>query len=151
MWFELLNGEIFYTLKEVSIIIEAWRCQYNTIRPHSSLRYWLPAPEALLGPAAQPGPDSPPSRHFTLCRRCTNIQSVSLSGAGQFTHVFNYFSVERLILIASRGLAIMAIALVYDEQFINVAKILVKFIVLICDSSDYIVERYSEKNESVQQ
>jgi putative transposase len=34
---ELLNGEIFYTLKEAKIIIERWRRHYNTIRPHSSL------------------------------------------------------------------------------------------------------------------
>ena len=31
---ELLNGEIFYTLKEAKIVIEAWRRHYNTIRPH---------------------------------------------------------------------------------------------------------------------
>ena len=56
---ELLNGEIFYTLKEAKIVIEAWRRHYNTIRPHSSLGYRPPAPEVLLWPAAQPGPASP--------------------------------------------------------------------------------------------
>jgi transposase InsO family protein len=45
---ELLNGEIFYTLKEAQVLIEAWRREYNTIRPHSSLRYKPPAPEAIL-------------------------------------------------------------------------------------------------------
>ena len=44
---ELLNGEIFYTLKEAKIIIEQWRRHYNTIRPHSSLGYRPPAPEAI--------------------------------------------------------------------------------------------------------
>ncbi|MDE0383537.1 MAG: IS3 family transposase [Defluviicoccus sp.] len=34
---ELLNGEIFYTLKEAQILIESWRCHYNAIRPHGSL------------------------------------------------------------------------------------------------------------------
>ncbi len=34
---ELLNGEIFYTLKEAKIVIEGWRQHYNTVRPHSSL------------------------------------------------------------------------------------------------------------------
>jgi putative transposase len=34
---ELLNGEIFYSLKEGQIVIEQWRKHYNTIRPHSSL------------------------------------------------------------------------------------------------------------------
>jgi transposase InsO family protein len=34
---ELLNGEIFYTLKEAQVLIEQWRQEYNTFRPHSSL------------------------------------------------------------------------------------------------------------------
>jgi len=45
---ELLNGEIFYTLKEAQILIEQWRKLYNTIRPHSSLNYQPPAPQAVL-------------------------------------------------------------------------------------------------------
>lgn len=44
---ELLNGEIFYTVKEARILIEKWRREYNTIRPHSSLGYKPPAPETL--------------------------------------------------------------------------------------------------------
>ncbi|MEJ2366409.1 MAG: IS3 family transposase, partial [Deltaproteobacteria bacterium] len=43
---EVLNGEIFYTLKEAQVIIERWRQEYNTFRPHSSLGYRPPAPEA---------------------------------------------------------------------------------------------------------
>ncbi len=34
---ELLNTEIFYTLKEAKVLIEIWRRHYNQIRPHSSL------------------------------------------------------------------------------------------------------------------
>lgn len=45
---ELLNGEIFYTLKEAKVLIEEWRKNYNTIRPHSSLDYRPPAPETVL-------------------------------------------------------------------------------------------------------
>jgi putative transposase len=45
---EFLNGEIFYTLQEAKILIEAWRRQYNTIRPHSSLGYRPPAPEVFM-------------------------------------------------------------------------------------------------------
>jgi transposase InsO family protein len=56
---ELLDGEIFYTLKEAQIVIEGWRQYYNTVRPHSSLGYRPPAPEATLWPAAQSGPASP--------------------------------------------------------------------------------------------
>jgi hypothetical protein len=44
---ELLNGEIFYSLKEVQILTEQWRREYNTIRPHSSLGYRPPAPETI--------------------------------------------------------------------------------------------------------
>jgi transposase InsO family protein len=44
---ELLNGEIFYTLKEAKVLIEQWRVHYNTIRPHSSLGYRPPAPQAI--------------------------------------------------------------------------------------------------------
>ncbi len=40
---ELLNGEIFYTLKEAQVIIERWREHYNAVRPHSSLGYRPPA------------------------------------------------------------------------------------------------------------
>jgi putative transposase len=53
---ELLNREIFYTLKEAKILIERWRKEYNHLRPHSSLGYRPPAPQAwLLAPALQPG------------------------------------------------------------------------------------------------
>lgn len=42
---ELLNTEIFYTLKEAKVLIERWRRHYNQVRPHSSLGYRPPAPE----------------------------------------------------------------------------------------------------------
>ena len=44
---ELLNGEIFYSLKEAQIVIEQWRKHYNTIRPHSALNYRPPAPQTF--------------------------------------------------------------------------------------------------------
>ena len=56
---ELLDGEIFYTLGEAKVVIESWRRHYNTVRPHSSLGYRPPAPEAVLWPATPPGPASP--------------------------------------------------------------------------------------------
>ena len=52
---ELLNGEIFYTLEEARTIIEDWRLHYNHHRPHSSLGYRPPAPEARLIAKARPG------------------------------------------------------------------------------------------------
>jgi putative transposase len=48
---ELLNGEIFYTLKEAKIMIERWRVHYNTKRPHTSLGYRPPAPETIQIPS----------------------------------------------------------------------------------------------------
>jgi transposase InsO family protein len=45
---ELLNREIFTTLTEARILIEQWRREYNHIRPHSSLGYQPPAPEAVM-------------------------------------------------------------------------------------------------------
>ena len=50
---ELLNGEIFYTLNEAKIVIEAWRRHYNTVRPHSPLGYKPPAPEVISWPASR--------------------------------------------------------------------------------------------------
>ena len=45
---ELLNGEIFYSLREAQIIIEEWRRHYNTKRPHSAFGYRPPAPETIV-------------------------------------------------------------------------------------------------------
>ncbi len=36
---EMLNGEIFYSLREAQVLIERWRHHYNTVRPHSALGY----------------------------------------------------------------------------------------------------------------
>ncbi len=44
---ELLNGEVFNTLREAQVLIEGWRRHYNRVRPHSSLGYRPPAPETL--------------------------------------------------------------------------------------------------------
>ena len=49
---ELLKREIFNTLLEAKVLIEDWRWEYNHIRPHSSLGYRPPAPEAIA--AAEP-------------------------------------------------------------------------------------------------
>jgi putative transposase len=45
---ELLNGEIFYTLREAKVGIESWRQHYNSVRPHASLGYRPPAPEVFV-------------------------------------------------------------------------------------------------------
>jgi transposase InsO family protein len=65
---ELLNGEIFYSLREAEVLIEAWRRHYNTVRPHSALGYRPPAPEALL------------QRHWRYPTRSINISNGSPNG-----------------------------------------------------------------------
>jgi len=45
---ELLDREVFTTLKEARVLIEQWRQDYNQVRPHSALGYRPPAPEAIL-------------------------------------------------------------------------------------------------------
>jgi putative transposase len=50
---EFLNGEIFYSMKELRVLAERWRIHYNAVRPHSSLGYRSPAPAAWLTEAPQ--------------------------------------------------------------------------------------------------
>ena len=59
---ELLNGEIFYTLREARVLIERWREHYNRVRPHSSLGYRPPAPEAILVTGALGGSAPAPNK-----------------------------------------------------------------------------------------
>src|SRR3712207_3510285 len=54
---ELLDGEVFHTLREAQVLIEQWRRHYNTVRPHSALGYRPPAPEVVM-----PKPPKPPPR-----------------------------------------------------------------------------------------
>ncbi len=61
---ELLDGEIFYSLREAQVVIESWRRHYNTVRPHGSINYKPPAPDVFVPafaawPAAKPGPSPP--------------------------------------------------------------------------------------------
>ena len=41
------SGVYIYTLKESQVLIEQWRKEYNTVRPHSSPGYKPPAPETI--------------------------------------------------------------------------------------------------------
>jgi putative transposase len=43
---EFLNGEIFHSMKQIRVLAERWRVHYKTVRPHSSLGYGPPAPQA---------------------------------------------------------------------------------------------------------
>jgi putative transposase len=57
---ELLNGELFYTLKEAQILIEHWRREYNQLRPHSSCGRRPPAPETIVFPGFSLADCAPP-------------------------------------------------------------------------------------------
>src|SRR6202035_190366 len=61
---EFLNGEIFYSMKEIRVLAERGRVHYNTVRPHSSLGYRPPAPRAWVAKSlgcgeVEPAPRSP--------------------------------------------------------------------------------------------
>jgi putative transposase len=60
---ELLDGEIFYSLREAQVVIESWRRHYNAVRPHASLGYRAPAPEVFVPALAarMAGPPRPAS------------------------------------------------------------------------------------------
>ncbi len=51
---ECLNGEIFYSPKEAQMVIEKWRVEYNTRRPHSARGYRPPAPAGCNGCVSKP-------------------------------------------------------------------------------------------------
>jgi hypothetical protein len=80
---ELLNGEIFYTLREAQIFIESWRRHYNAVRPHASLGYKPPAPEVFV-----PVLSAWPAARGTGKRRCQThpanpIERVTKRRSGQ--------------------------------------------------------------------
>ena len=64
---ELLDCEVFNTLREAQVLIEQWRQHFNTIRPHSALGYRPPAPEVVMAgpptPLRRPNPtgSAPPA------------------------------------------------------------------------------------------
>jgi len=45
---ELLNGELFYGVRETQALVNQWVQHYNTTRPHSALGYRPPAPEITI-------------------------------------------------------------------------------------------------------
>jgi len=63
---ELLNGEIFYSLKEAQIIIEQWRRHYNTKRPHSATTQCTGLPPTGPGGRRADGPKTGHALTFIL-------------------------------------------------------------------------------------
>lgn len=76
--YELLDVELFDTLLEAKVLIERWRQEYNTIRPHSALGYWPPAPETRLMSAA-----SAPARQKGSAHSALRPRSSSAMGEGR--------------------------------------------------------------------
>lgn len=56
---ECLNENLFRTIDEARVVIEAWRCDYNRHRPHSSLGNLTPEEFANLNRVRQPEPRNP--------------------------------------------------------------------------------------------
>ena len=75
---ECLNGEIFYSLKEAQVVIEQWRVQYNTVRPHSALGYRPPA-KALAATRVQSGPMATVSTRSCEALAATRVESSHVS------------------------------------------------------------------------
>lgn len=67
---ELLNEELFDTMWEVKVLLEQWRHEYNTIRPHSSLGYRPPAPETL--------PQAFQQRNSGILHPCRRLQELAV-------------------------------------------------------------------------
>ena len=83
---ELLDREIFYTLTEAQVLIERWRQQYNTVRPHSALGYRPPAPVTII-PAARRRIDMSPAPHKQWYNPGGQVQSVSRRARSQLTGI----------------------------------------------------------------
>ena len=80
---ELLNGEIFYSLKEARVLIESRRRHYNAARPHSSLGYRPPAPETIIMPRWPPGSAPPGGQRGRETSYALTFQLDQSTRAGQ--------------------------------------------------------------------
>jgi len=60
---DLLNRELFYSVKEAKVMVESWRLEYNNHRPHSSLGYMTPVTYA-----ASCKPPGSATLHLPVCR-----------------------------------------------------------------------------------
>ena len=85
---ELLNGEVFFTLKEARVVIEPWQRHFNSIRPHAALSNQPPAPEVCArshplanGTERLSADRAPCHRHATDNARTSNLDHQI--GAGQ--------------------------------------------------------------------
>ena len=110
---ELLNGEIFYSLREAQILIEQGRIHSNTVRPHCTLGYRPPAPESIQTSRSRlshrDSVDSQMPRSSAISCRVWPLVSVNLtasrrnSGVGLFPFPIEHLLVPRLVLSTFPG------------------------------------------------
>jgi putative transposase len=77
---ECLNEHVFSSLAEARRVIEAWRIDYNEVRPHSSLAYQTPEEFAAVWAASQAAStiDAP---FASACHRARGRQGQACGGA----------------------------------------------------------------------
>ena len=68
---ELLNRELFYSVKEAKVLAENWRQEYNHHRPHSGLDYKTPAAFAAMCIASASACSGPAPQQYTT----TNVDN----------------------------------------------------------------------------
>jgi hypothetical protein len=98
---ELLDREIFYTLLEAKVLIERWRQHYNRVRPHSSLGYRPPAPEAVLIGGLSPGCSESSPGSAELASGSADMSSVSTASSPGSVSLFDRPAAAEAVLGAS--------------------------------------------------
>ena len=77
---ELPAVETFNTLLEARVLVEDWRIEYNTLRPHSALGYLTPTDYTKKPETTQTNPRTLIASGPTTWALLTNDQRPSLSG-----------------------------------------------------------------------
>jgi putative transposase len=72
---ECLNEEVFAWLAEARILIEAWRRDYNNVRPHSAHRGLTPV-EALIRAAGDRLRNPDQLRRMPICTSCQHAGAI---------------------------------------------------------------------------
>ena len=93
---EFLNGEIFYSMKEIRVLAERWRGHYNTVRPHSSLGYRPPAPQAWAATSLGRGAGQQLPLALATILRKTRLRCQCLLKTRHALHLIVYSRMTRL-------------------------------------------------------
>ena len=148
---ELLNGEVFYTLLEAKVLVERWRQHYNRVRPHSSLGYRPPAPEAIAfealaaSCATWPGDSTPPAADLVAEACWTNIRSGTMDG-GRSDEVCVTVRASTISDVTAVRVAIavaIRLALVRNAIFIAIGAIAISQVACIIDAVVIAIDEFS--------